>query len=331
MGILLREKDYAVQMADTVEPFLARRETQLQLEREKNCTISCMRYLADEPQGSILLMHGYRGAADKLKEAAYYFVVAGYHVYAMDLCGHGRSYRLVEDLSLIHVDSYMRYVNDTIYVARYCKDEHPDLPLYVFGHSLGGALAVAAASIEQDLFAKIILSSPMIRLSTGTIPWKMMEQVIYMACEDGGDKEYALGQHPFTGEEFFEESEAVSRPRYEYYWQKRKSNQLLQMTGYSYGWLREIFRLDEYLHNSAWKTVTVPLIVFQATGEYRVSKSEQERFVEKTRQAGNLDAEIVHLGKSKHEIFNAAPETIKKYWMRIFEFLGNTSVEVTYE
>lgn len=330
MGILLNEKDYVVQMTDTVEPFLARRETWLQLEREKNCTISCMRYLADEPEGSILIIHGYKGAAEQFKEVTYYFVMAGYHVYAMDLCGHGRSYRLVEDLSLIHVDSYMRYVKDTMYVAHYCKEEHPQLPLYVFGHSLGGALAVAAASIEQDIFSKMMLSSPMIRLSTGMIPWKMMEQVIYMTCEDGGDKDYVLGQHPFTGEEFFEESEAVSRPRYEYYWQKRKVDELLQMTGYSYGWLREMFRLDEYLHNGAWKTVIVPMIVFQAAGEYRVSKSEQERFVEKVRQSGNVNVEIAHFTKSKHEIFNAAPETIEKYWKRMFEFLGNTSVEAAY-
>ena len=54
----------------------------------------------------------------KYKEIVYYFIKEHFHVYLPEHCGHGKSYRLVEDPSLVYVDSYHRYVEDLLFVAR---------------------------------------------------------------------------------------------------------------------------------------------------------------------------------------------------------------------
>lgn len=56
-------------------------------------------------------------------------------------CGHGRSYRMCSDtgdLSLVHVD-------DLLFVSRRAA-EFPELPVCLYGHSMGGGIAAAAAA-----------------------------------------------------------------------------------------------------------------------------------------------------------------------------------------
>ena len=81
-------------------------------------------------------------------------------MYIPEHCGHGRSYRLVEEPSLVHVDSYKRYVADLLFVARTAKKEHKNLKLYLFGHSMGGGIAAAAVAAKPKLFERLVLSSP---------------------------------------------------------------------------------------------------------------------------------------------------------------------------
>ena len=39
----------------------------------------------------------------------YYFLKAGYYVYMPEHMGHGQSYRLTSDPSLVHIDTWKRY------------------------------------------------------------------------------------------------------------------------------------------------------------------------------------------------------------------------------
>lgn len=87
--------------------------------------------------------------------------------------GHGLSYRLTDDPSLIYVDSWERYVRDFLKICHGIKKTYPDLHLNLFAHSMGGGIGASAAAWEPELFHKIILSSPMIRPLTGNVPWSL--------------------------------------------------------------------------------------------------------------------------------------------------------------
>lgn len=318
--MILPENGYEEAMKTVVEPYLAERMTTGYCEREKGKRIFYARCLADNPQGIVVISHGYTETIEKYLENIYYFLRGGYHVFMPEHCGHGRSYRLcsnAEDLSLVHVDDYGRYVEDLLFVSRMAAEEFPKLPVYLFGHSMGGGIAAAAAAQAHGFFTKLILSSPMIRPSTNFVPWPLACLVAKTFCLSGKQEEYVMGNRPYDGQEQFADSAAVSEARFNYYQKKRKEEPLFQMNAASYGWLWQTMRLNSYLQNKAWREISCPVLVFQAELETYVSKKEQDRFVRKLNHIRNWDARLVKVQGVKHEIFNSKAEVLEHYWRKV--------------
>lgn len=319
-NIILPEENYAGTMESTVLPCLAKRKTERYCERETGKPIFYIRCLADRPQGVVILSHGYTETVEKYLEIIYYFLCGGYHVFMPEHCGHGRSYRICgdkTDLSLVHVDDYKRYVDDLLFVSRIAAQEFPELPLHLYGHSMGGGIAAAAAAQAPELFVRLILSSPMIRPCSASIPWPAACLIAKTFCMAGRKEQYIAGRRPYDGTEQFADSASLSESRFEYYQKKRDEEPLFQMNAASYGWLWETARLNRYLQRKAWRQITCPVRVFQAEHETYVSKKEQDRFVKKIDRRKNGNARLIRVKGSKHEIFNSGPEILERYWGKI--------------
>ena len=127
-NLILGEENYIEVMENVVTPYLKKREQEYYWEREEGKAIHCLRYTAEAPKGVVVISHGYTESAEKYKEILYYFVKEQYHVYMSEHCGHGKSYRLVEDPSLVHVDTWERYVDDLLFVAAQARREYPEMP-----------------------------------------------------------------------------------------------------------------------------------------------------------------------------------------------------------
>ena len=320
-NFVIKEMAFAKFMEDTVEPFLAGRRKEFWIPREADKALYCVCYHADDPRGTVIISHGFTETAEKYLEPIYYFVKNGYNVYQSEHCGHGRSYRLVEDLSLVYVDRYERYVNDLLAAAEAAKQAHPQMPLFLFGHSMGGGIAAAALSLQPELFAGAVLSSPMIRPLTGNIPWPVAKLLAKFLCCMGKAKQYVPGAHAFDGKECFEDSAATSRERFAYYQKKRNAEPLFQMNAASCGWLNETARLNRYLMSEGWKRIKTPLLIFQAQNDTFVSSAEQVRFAEKIKAAGKVPVERLPVDSTKHEIFNSEDRVLQDYWKEILTFL----------
>lgn len=317
--LILREDDYQQMMETVVEPYLKKREREFFLEREKGRKLHCINYRADDPVGVLLISHGFTESAEKYKEICYYLVKEHYHVYIPEHCGHGKSYRLTEDPSLVHVDHYERYVNDLLFTAMLAKNENKNLPLFLYAHSMGGGIGAAASARKPELFSKIVLTSPMIRPLTGKVPWSLARMVAVCMCLSGKEMAYANG-HPYDGNETFEESCALSRARFTYYQVKRDSQKELQTCAASFGWLREAGKLNTYLRREAIKQLQSPVILFQAEQDTLVSKKEQIRFIRALSSRG-VSAKLIPVKDARHEIFNLASPAVEQYWAQVFEFL----------
>ena len=318
---VIKEKTFAHLMEDTVEPFLAGRRKEFQIIREADKALYCVCYDADAPKGTVIISHGFTETAEKYLEPIYYFVKHGYNVYQPEHCGHGRSYRLVEDLSLVHIDRYERYATDLLAAAKEAKQAHPQMPLFLLAHSMGGGIAAAALSLQPELFAGAVLSSPMIRPLTGTTPWPVAKLLAKLLCSMGKAKQYVPGGHAFDGKESFEDSAATSRERFAYYQKKRNAQPLFQMNAASCGWLNETARLNRYLMNEGWKQIQTPLLIFQAQDDTFVSAAEQDRFAGKVKAAGKVPVEKHCVDGTKHEIYNSEDRVLLSYWKEILAFL----------
>ena len=318
---ILQEETYHEQMTTIVEPYLQKRMTEKYLEREEGKPIYCVRYKVRFPKGTVLISHGFTENLEKYQEVIYYFLKKKYQVYFLEHCGHGRSYRLVDDMSLVHVDTYERYVEDFLFVARKIRKKHGRKPFYLFAHSMGGGIGVAATSREPWLFDKLVLSSPMIRPAFGSMAWHDVKVITEAFCKAGRSEDYVIGKKPFTGPKAFEFSSGVCEVQHDYYQTKRVENSLLQTTAPSYGWLQAAIELHDFLQKEAWKGIRVPVLMFQAERDQLVSNKEQERFLIKVRNAGNKDAKLVRVPKTKHETFNSDRKTTAGVWRMIFLFL----------
>lgn len=65
----------------------------------------------------------------------------GYVCVIHDHRGHGGSVRQTEDLGYFYPDGGPALVSDLYQVTRWIREQYPELPLYLFGHSMG-SLAV---------------------------------------------------------------------------------------------------------------------------------------------------------------------------------------------
>jgi lysophospholipase len=320
--IILSESDYQTEMDTVVLPYLASRKKELFLEREKGKAIHCIQYQCDTPVGAIVLSHGFTESAEKYQEIAYYFLRKGLHVLIPEHCGHGKSYRLSRDPSLVHIDHFERYIKDLLFVGSFAKKEYPQLPLYLYGHSMGGGIAAAAAAFEPQLFEKVILSSPMICPATANVPTSIAKIISSAFCMLHKGTDYVAGQHSYDGTETFEDSASLSEARFSYYKKIRSSEPLYQMNAASYSWLHQAFRLNHFLQKDAWKQIQAPLLIFQAGCDTYVINSELDLFVQKINQKSiRTTAQFIKMPNARHEIYNSTPEDLKLYWNQIFQFL----------
>ncbi|MCF6466793.1 alpha/beta hydrolase [Clostridium sp. Cult2] len=90
----------------------------------------------DIPEGAIaniVINHGFAEHLNRYDYVVKKLNAAKIGVYRYDLRGHGRSKGIKG-----HIDSFMEFANDADRVVDLAKEEYPNLPLFMLGHSMGG-------------------------------------------------------------------------------------------------------------------------------------------------------------------------------------------------
>lgn len=112
-----------------------------------------------EPQGGavaqMLLLHGYAEHAQRYESLVRACCEASIRVVAPDHIGHGRSDGLrgyISNMDIAVEDAKQIYDDMVI--------NHPDLPTFVFGHSMGGVIAVLMTELAADSVRGLMLSAP---------------------------------------------------------------------------------------------------------------------------------------------------------------------------
>lgn len=149
------------------------------------------------------------------------------------------------------------------------------------------------------------------------LPWPLAYLVAKTFCIAGEEEHYLPGNHPYDGMEQYADSASASECRFLYYQDKRCKEPLFQMNAASYGWFWQTYRLNHALQKKAWRQISCPTQIFQAEYETYVSKREQERFVKKLCRRKNIDAKLIRVKGSKHEIFNSDNKILESYWQKI--------------
>lgn len=107
------------------------------------------------PRAVIVISHGLGEHGGRYAELAQGLVDRGYAVYAVDHRGHGRS-----SGPRANVGRFSFLVSDFCAFVGRCERQHLDTPVFVLGHSMGGAVAVAAGLRLQGSLRGLVLSAP---------------------------------------------------------------------------------------------------------------------------------------------------------------------------
>jgi acylglycerol lipase len=123
-----------------------------------------------EPKASIVICHGVNSHGGQYARAAEEFAARGFAVTALDLRGRGRSEG--ERFYVEHIDDYVSDLSQTIEAAR---ARHPDLRLYLLGHSAGGVTSCSYALDYQDRIDGLICESFAFKVYAPDIALKLLE------------------------------------------------------------------------------------------------------------------------------------------------------------
>lgn len=113
------------------------------LDAEDGTPVHVYRWLPDEDvTGVVQIAHGLAEHAKRYERLAGALTTRGYAVYADDHRGHGRSAETDEDLGFFAEDrGWARVLDDLYRLNRRARDEHPGVPVFLLGHSMGSFLA----------------------------------------------------------------------------------------------------------------------------------------------------------------------------------------------
>lgn len=118
------------------------------------------KWTPDTAKGVLIIAHGINEHSGRYMNVVNAMVPEGYAVYAMDNRGHGKS-----EGRRYHVNRFTDYLEDLDLFEEMVRNENPNLPFHLLGHSLGSVIANHyLAGTDQIKFKSMVLSG------TGSAP-----------------------------------------------------------------------------------------------------------------------------------------------------------------
>lgn len=154
------------------------------------------------PKAVVIIAHGMAEHAGRHGRLAERLTEAGYSVYAPDHRGHGRTAQSREDLGYLGEDGFRAAVADLRQLHQIVKQKHPELSVFLLGHSMGsflvqhyiyryggdlqGALLSGTCGDRGlALYGGILLAKLIMRLKGPQSPSPFLQNLSFMGYNNG--------------------------------------------------------------------------------------------------------------------------------------------------
>lgn len=112
---------------------------------------------AEEPKGILQCCHGMVEHKERYEKFLMFVAEKGYYVYIHDMRGHGASVKSPEDLGYFYKGNPLNCVEDLKTINDHLHEKYPDLPVFLFGHSMGSLEVRAYCKRYDDTISGLIV------------------------------------------------------------------------------------------------------------------------------------------------------------------------------
>lgn len=272
-------------------------------------------FQCENSRGAVIVVHGLSEFTAKYHEFAWYMLHQGYDVFLYDQRCHGRSCRLTPRPDMIHVGAFADYRKDLHSFICNVVRKATSLPLYLYAHSMGGAVAAQYLAKYPDTFQKAVLSAPMIEPLTGSVPVPLAYTALTALSFLGRGKQKFWMADEFDPEYPFERSHDQSRERFLRNMDIRLANPCYQTTPQTVRWVQQSISLRAKLTNPRFlKKIQTPILMIRAEQDSVVSMDAQNAF------ASNCPAcRMVILPKTTHAMLCGTQEVITAHIQQVLQ------------
>jgi alpha-beta hydrolase superfamily lysophospholipase len=215
-------------------------------------------------RGVIILAHGLGEHGDRYGHLYDRLLPEGYGFYALDHRGFGRS-----GGKRGYVDRFRDYVKDLDRLVQRAGNEHPDHPLILYGHSMGGLMSLAYAMAGSTPVKCLVIASPPIRVRKPPGGKVTLSIISLLSALFPGLTVDSRGN-----------PRNVTRDPVEV---ERKKKDSLCHTRISLRWIDEFFKTRKQVAGAPHRLDVPSLLMIQGTGDKIVSTEAVQRFFDSIR------------------------------------------------
>ncbi|XP_051509227.1 monoglyceride lipase isoform X1 [Myxocyprinus asiaticus] len=112
------------------------------------------------PKALVIVVHGAAEHCGGYADIAHSLMQHGMLVFAHDHVGHGQS-----EGERMNIKNFQIYIRDCLQHIDIMKAQYPNLPVYIIGHSMGGAISILTACERPQDFAGVVLIAPLVQMN----------------------------------------------------------------------------------------------------------------------------------------------------------------------
>ncbi|HRN95274.1 MAG TPA: lysophospholipase [Chitinophagales bacterium] len=248
----------------------------------------------------VCIVHGFAANSDRYERVASFLCDNGYAVLALDLIGHGKS-----EGKRGHVDDYENLLDCVRDITLEAETRFPNLPVFLYGHSLGGNIVTNFLLRRQPKNIKAaIVTGPLFKLGFEPPAIKVLLAKMMVSI------------YPKFTENTNLEVDAISRDKNEVRKYKENPSVFNVVTA---GMFLGFYKAGKYALEHA-NDLNVPLLIMHGTADRLTSYHGSEEFT-KNNTSGLVTLKLWE--GFYHELHNEPEEDRKKVLDYALAWLNN--------
>lgn len=276
-------------------------------------------FLAQNAKANVVIVHGLSEFTKKFYELSFYLLNQGYNVFLYDQRCHGLSGRLTKDKYLLHVDSFNDYATDLEQFIDNIVQPTQNLPIYLYSHSMGGAVSALYMAKHQDKIQKAVLAAPLFDPVVKSVPEYVARLSVRMCKVILGPKKRFFQSKDFDPFIEYKEHYGSSKVRFDYNITLRKNNENYQTSPMSFSWvlgsltIKNTVLKDEFINK-----IKTPILLISAEKDNTVKTEPHKIFASKCKQC-----KFVEIKNETHALLAARDSELENMIKLTLEFYSN--------